>query len=44
MTTFFISNMDGLPLTPDNKIIDIWSIFYQFLHFSATTKVTLILN
>ena len=42
MTTIFISKMEGLPLTSDIKMIDIWLIFCQLVPFSEVVLLTAI--
>ena len=40
MTTIFISKMEGLPVTSDIKMIDIWLIFCQLVPFSEVVLLT----
>ena len=40
MTTIFISKMEGLPPTPDIKMIDIWLVLCQMVPFAEVVLLT----
>ena len=40
MTTIFISKMESLPPTSDIRMIDIWLVFCQLVHFAEVVLVT----
>ena len=40
MTTIFISKMEGLPLTSDIKMIDIWLVLCQMVPFAEVVLLT----